>query len=339
MSRKYFLVNDTRYDNHHGCLSVVKNLHQGMSERGWSCSGSLPVSSSPSSLKKYASALAKAEMVIINGEGSLHHDSRNANRLFEICRQLSATHQLVLVNALWQANDIEKWAPVLTKMKAIYTRDRRSQNELTSQGIAAKYAPDLTFYQYPTFFHVEKIGYGCTDSVLNIWSENAFSYCQKNNDVDFLTLFTGNLAFSRGSKDWMKRIKYRVYPVLWKWFKLRVPPRYKSIGFAINDTTDFLSKLSEYKSVCVARYHALCFAVQQGVPFLIVSSNSHKSEALLEEIGLPVEQFSISKNELNRLKARLIEVAEVFPEYHKKIDTFNVMAKTKINQMLDEIAF
>ena len=32
--RTYFLVNDTRYDNHHGCLTVVQNLHEAMEKKG-----------------------------------------------------------------------------------------------------------------------------------------------------------------------------------------------------------------------------------------------------------------------------------------------------------------
>ena len=149
--RTYFLVNDTRYDNHHGCLTVVRNLHVAMSSRGWTCTGSLPVSSAAKGLEAKKGELDAADLVIVNGEGSLHHDSRNAGRIFDICQALQSSHELALINSVWQNNDAQKWRPLLDKFKAIYVRDRRSQRQLAVIASSVGYAPDLTFYDYLRF--------------------------------------------------------------------------------------------------------------------------------------------------------------------------------------------
>jgi hypothetical protein len=335
MAQQYFLVNDTRYDNHHGGLMVVGNLHQAMLKRGWRCSGSLPVSSPAGQLAKRN--LQQTRLVIVNGEGSLHHDNRNANRLLEICRELQKTHPVVLLNTIWQENDPGRWLPVLQDFAGIYTRDRRSQKELAGLGIRAGYAPDLTFYDYPEFSNETRGKFGCTDSVLYSWTERALELCSKSDGIDFVTLFTGELKYTRGPKDWGRQLKYQLYPWVWEKMHLRVPPRYRSLQFAISDTGEFLQRLSSYRALCVARYHALCFAIQQKIPFLAVPSNSHKSEALLEEAGLPLDIFLFKDDDIAALEQKLREAADIFPEFEETIDAFRKTAKQKINTMFDTI--
>jgi polysaccharide pyruvyl transferase WcaK-like protein len=95
--------------------------------------------------------------------------------------------------------------------------------------------------------------------------------------------------------------------------------------------------MNSFKAICVARYHTLCFAAQQKIPFVIVSSNSHKSEALVEELGLPLDIFSMPASELGNMKERLRKAEEAFPEYEEKVAAFNSNAKTQINAMFDHI--
>lgn len=336
MSGAYFLVNDTRYDNHHGCLTVVRNLHLGMAELGWRCAGSLPVSSSVDRLAKKKEEIAKADLIIVNGEGSIHHDSKNAMRIFDICSELVEQKPVAIINALWQDNNPDKWKPILAQCKAVFTRDRRSQRELQLISPSVGYAPDLTFFRYPKPSARHRAGYACTDSVVNAWSRAAIKSAELDSELDYLTLFTGNLHFQRGSKDWGKAIKYACYPSLSK-LGISVPPRYQSIQFADEDTEQFIRHLNQYRAVCVARYHALCFMIQQELPFVAVSSNSHKSEALLEELGLPSEVFLIDKSDIRLLKHKLYTAVEAYPQYISAVRNFKLQAKEQIQEMLNSI--
>lgn len=336
--RAYFLVNDTRYDNHHGGLTVVKNLHLGMARRGWTCVGSLPVSSSVRQLKRHRRQINAAQRIIVNGEGSLHHDSRNTGRLFDICSALQQTHPVALINAVWQDNDATLWEPLLARLTAVYARDRRSQNQLQALGIDADYAPDLTFYDYPTFTPPARSGFCCTDSVLKSWTEQVLRLCAQDPEIGFLPLFTGEMRHVRGLRDWNKVIKYSVYPGLWKTFGVPVPPRYRSLPQAIPDTHAFLEKLASFRAVCAARYHALCFVLQQNVPFIAVASNSHKSESLLEEVGLPTGAGFIGQAEIGCVKERLAQAVRDHPAVEEKVAAFNRSAKQRIDGMFDRIA-
>jgi len=337
-ARTYFLVNDTRYDNHHGGLTVVRNLHAGMAARGWRCTGSIPVSSCVRHLARRREALRAARLVVVNGEGSLHHDSRNSRRLFSICRALTKTHRLVLINALWQDNDAVRWTPLLQRISAVYARDRRSQTQLKDLGIEAGVAPDLTFYDYPVFPAGSRSGYLCTDSVVSSWTEAALQWCREQEDVDFITLFTGTVRYARGARDWHKRIKCRLYPWLEEHAGVTVPPRYRALPYALQDTGRFLQRLAACRAVCAARYHALCFALQQKVPFVAVASNSHKSEALLEDVGLPVHQALIPRADLPRLRGRLEQAAAGHLTFQDRIEAFNRSAREQIDRMFDHIA-
>ncbi len=337
-ARTYFLVNDTRYDNHHGGLTVVRNLHSGMQARGWCCTGSLPVSSSPAHLGRYRQVIGKAALIIVNGEGSLHHDSRNATRLFNICTALQKTHPVALVNALWQDNDGSRWKGLLDGLCAVYARDRRSQQQLQLLGIKAGYAPDLTFFDYPVFAPAPRRAYGCTDSVLEDWTRLALRACANDRELVFQTLFTGEMQYTRGARDLDKRIKYRLYPWLWRSLGIDVPPRYQSLPYAIRETDAFLQNLASFRAVCVARYHALCFAMQQQVPFVAVASNSHKSESLIEEAGLPLGDYVIARAEFPDLKDRLSRAHREYPVVEDRIREFNRRAKQHLESMFDDIA-
>lgn len=226
---------------------------------------------------------------------------------------------------------------MLAHFVGVYARDRRSQKQLQAIGIDAGYSPDLTFYDYPEFPSISRSGFLCTDSVLSDWTKQALHICHNNSAIDFLTMFTGEMSFSRGTRDWDKRIKYRVYPWLWQTLGIPVPARYRSLPFAIKDTTAFLKKLSCANAVCVARYHALCFVLQQRVPFVAVASNSHKSESLLEEVGLPIDQFTMGRDDLVEIRTKLEQAGRIYPHYAAQITDFNRNAKHLIDTMFDQI--
>lgn len=338
MRRKtYFLVNDTRYDNHHGCLTVVRNLHAAMQARGWRCTGSLPVSSSVTGLARRRNELKGADLILVNGEGSLHHDSRNAKRLLAICERLVSSHPVVLLNSIWQENDPEKWHSLINRLHLVFVRDRRSQQELSKIVGSVNYAPDLTFYDYPKLEKQTGGRYLFTDSVLSPLTEKLLQRAEGDPEIDFVTLFTDQLIHTRGLRDWAKRIKYKVYPNLWENFHINVPPRYKTLKFAFTKTEDLLGHLASSRGVCAARYHALCFVMQQQVPFVVIQSNSHKSESLLEEAGLPLDRFSIPPDDIFRIEECLENVAECFSRFVPQICQFNKHARHQIDEMFDMV--
>lgn len=334
VANRYFLVNDTSYENHHGCQSVVRNLHLAMSQRGWRATGSSPVGASLQNLLENRAQIAEADLILVNGEGSLHHDSRNASRLLDIILYLQESHPVVLLNSVWQANRDVRWATALGGCRSVYVRDRSSLKEILPLRPDASYVPDLTFYDFP---QVEPRGhhrFACTDSVTKGWTVAAMKYCDGLPEWDFLTLFTGGAKQTNSA---LENLKVRFFPQLWARYRLPVGQRYRSLAHAVQDTESFRHQLQDYRAVCTARYHALCFCIQQSVPFLVVASNTHKSESLVAEIGLPSSPFLYAGAAGPELVDAIAHVEAVFPQYRLQIADFCKDAKHRLANMFDEI--
>ena len=58
----------------------------------------------------------------------------------------------------------------------------------------------------------------------------------------------------------------------------------------------FRETISSSKGVITGRYHGLCISIMAETPFLILSSNSHKVEAILEDIGLGLDRIITQKD-------------------------------------------
>lgn len=335
---RYYLLNDTRYENHHGCLTVVDNLINAMQQRGATLVGSLPVGRGVEQLRQDAS-LASAELVIINGEGTLHHNTGSSQKLMASARYALEQHKpVVLLNALWQDNAPEQWRDVLEQLSAIYCRDRRSQQQLIDAGFSARYAPDLTFFSdYPAPQPGgEKIG--ITDSVHHQLSRQLMQAQSTLPQAQFLPLLLNNQPFQL-AEPLGRRIKRWLYPRLHRSVGLPVRPYYRCLAWGSPDTAHYMTELRQCRAVLTARYHCLCFCLQQGIPWLALSSNSHKVEALLEEIGLPAEQLLLAELPADpaQLNNALDNAMAVLAEHQQQITDFNQQAKERIAQMFDHI--
>ena len=341
MSGTYWIVNDTRYDNHHGCLTVIRNLENAMRTRGWSCGGALPVGAKPSDINRYLGARRSPDLVIVNGEGSLHDEGRNCRRLLAVCHELQKKYPVVLVNALWENVTDPLAGKVLRGFRSVYTRDRQSQQEIVDLDVDAGCAPDLTFLSYPSFNRDSFEGSGrylCTDSVVRSWSDSAYQYCSASDELDYLTMFTPTVTHKRGISGYVKSAKNVIYPRLYSKTSLRVPPKYRALtSMAFDDTYDLLVKMQEYDAICVARFHALCFAIQQGIPFLVADTNSRKSISLLAELGMPEDRFTIARTEIADLPERLEFVSSAYNSFRSSNEIFCVKAAESINSMFDQI--
>ena len=69
------------------------------------------------------------------------------------------------------------------------------------------------------------------------------------------------------------------------WQNRRFMARFPETHF-LRDDSAFLTELSKHDLIVTGRFHAVCLAVLSGTPFIAVSSNSWKIEALIKDIGL-----------------------------------------------------
>ena len=138
---KALIVNDASLAGHHGSALVTEQIQRIGRKAGadivagWDWESVLPA------LK---SDRVPFDLIIVNGEGSVHHDSKSALRIASIAKSLRAKGvPAFMVNAT-----VEACSPAvldgLAAFRACYVRDTASRDLLAKAHIPAKVVPDLT---------------------------------------------------------------------------------------------------------------------------------------------------------------------------------------------------
>jgi len=163
---KIAFVNDTSiYEKHFGCALVSQTFREQFCRTGLDLTLSLPRNFKADD---HHSALSDADLVVINGEGTLHHD-RHRHLL-----DLALRYPCVLVNCVYEQNSPH---PGLAKMLYVSARESLSTAELERHGIEVRTTPDAMFGS--SFLHafprsVPTLDIGCTDSVLKLYHRFGF---------------------------------------------------------------------------------------------------------------------------------------------------------------------
>lgn len=129
------LIGDTSLNSpHFGCQLVGQTFREQLTRCGLHLVASLPYDHER--YAKAANLLDSADLVIINGEGSIHH-----GRFHELIK-LASRYPAALVNAVYQENPV--W-PELKDFLYIATRESLSAQEIRSQQVECHVVPDVLF--------------------------------------------------------------------------------------------------------------------------------------------------------------------------------------------------
>ena len=131
---KVVLVNDTSlYSTHFGCQLVGQVFREQFKRIGFDLVLSLP---KIFDLGVWRDHLARADVVVVNGEGSIHH-GRNLHLL-----ELAETYATALMNCVYQDNpDVA----AVKKLVYVSARESLSAGDLVRQGVACEVVPDVLF--------------------------------------------------------------------------------------------------------------------------------------------------------------------------------------------------
>lgn len=130
------LLNDTS-DYHFGCVKVVEHM----------CDRYNITDKIPSNNKKRKIDFKKYDTVILNGEGSMHHNTP-ACKLYMDWLNLAqnAGCDTKIVNSVWQSNKTQ-FDNILKKCSTVQVREVLSQKELkTKHNISAAVCPDFSYF-------------------------------------------------------------------------------------------------------------------------------------------------------------------------------------------------
>ena len=131
---KIVLVNDTSlFNTHFGCQLVGQTIREQCARVGLKIIASLPLDFDARLAKPW---LERADLVVINGEGSVHH-RRNTHLL-----DLASDYPAAFINCVFQENGEQ---PSLKQFQYISARESFSATEIIRQGAACDVVPDLIF--------------------------------------------------------------------------------------------------------------------------------------------------------------------------------------------------
>lgn len=274
---KVVILNDTAPDMHHGCTRVMRLLTEGLLRHGMTIMARSPVHHDWETDQTICDALARADLIVINGEGTLHHGKPTAARLLRVT-EVAGDVPVALVNALYQDNPRD-WAKWLNRLSYISTRDSRSADAIAAvTGRRPVVVPDLTLSARigPTS-RTAAVVYG--DSVKRDVSDALALRAHRHQhpfvpSLSALKRMKGSTALGRRIRGWwMARHMARTlaaHPTM------RLCPTEAAYADRIASTSLHVT----------GRFHGVCYAMAAGVPFLAVASNSWKIEALVADAGL-----------------------------------------------------
>lgn len=333
--KKAILLNDTSYENHHGCNIVIKNIKENLLKRNIEIIATNPIGKDWSKNNLIMKALDICDVVLINAEGTIHHSSPYGLRLLEI---VNVTNKpCILMNMTYQ-NNSKDFITLIRKFKKVYVRESMSLNELVCEGIYAEVVPDMTFSSLYDVVQYRSSRVFITDSHDIKKSELLYKTAAENN-IEFLPILSPYEKFS-SIKSLVKKLKYSFIMHFGKILAKIYPFKYSYLRYAHVDSEElFIDKIKNSKGIITARFHALCIAIQTLTPFIALGSNTHKIEGLLQDIGLTQERI-YDMSELKNFKENKKEFDMLFKftqNESDKIQQYNQNAKKKIANMFDEI--
>lgn len=327
------LLNDTSFENHHGCNIVIKNIKRNLEKRDIKLLATNPIGKDWKKNTNFLNKLKQADGVIINAEGTLHDNSSYGYSLLEIVNYTNKP--CFLINMTYQ-NNSKKFSELVSKFTKVYVRETFSKNELAKYSIDSMVVPDMTFYKLENNIKIkqEKMIY-ITDSHDINKSKILYEFSENNNIV-FLPIISPFDKY-HNLKGFFKKIKYLFFSkyryLLGKFFNFN----YKYVRFYFTRKEDeFLEDIQNCDFLISARFHAICLSLHFQIPFLALSSNTFKIESLFSDIGLNKNRI-IKEEDLHdvfKLKNNLIKFSS---EELSNINDYIEDGNKKINLMFDEI--
>lgn len=248
------LINDTSKEYHIGCYNVINNIQRLCKKNNIRLIDKFTRHEITDKIRlgSLNKKIHNSDIIIINGEGSLHHHPRRNTKWFPmILKIIPKNKKIVLINTLWQdMKELKDDIKLLDKIDLISVRESYSYKDLIS--IYPKkekiiITPDILF---ATEINNEmvKIGYG--DSV----------HRELRTELTKRDIFFPLSYIHKGT---YRNIEQLVIPTL--------------LSYQM-----WLNSLELY---ITGRFHGVCLAAMTNTPFVALPSNSHKIEGILTDMG------------------------------------------------------
>ena len=295
---KAVVLNHTGYEHHHGCRTVMSVIYSQLAARGFRVIAASPVRHKWWRDTPLMRAISKADLIVINGEGTLHDGAGHGAKLLQVVdHPARGKAPVVLINALYESNPRE-WRRYLDRLAFISVRDSRSQAELKALGYDAYLTPDYSMAGEASASArvADLVGFG--DSV------------SRSVSADLLRLYRAHVGDARFVPIWSS-LRYWAFADLAPLFYAANTVSLLGAATArLGDgrarwyasEQDFMAGLAQLGLYVTGRFHGAALALRTGTPFLTSTSNSGKNEALIADAGLNPARL-VDFKALNQVRA------------------------------------
>jgi hypothetical protein len=181
------------------------------------------------------------DILVVNGEGTMHHNSKGCRRkMAQIAKALVANKRVFLINTIWQDNP-DEYAELLKQCRRVVVREALSQQALARQGVDAEVCIDLSYFD-----PIDETAH---------WT-----------DFKGQVVFTDFYAQAFDSFVWLNS----------KWAQ-----QFQTIDMQRMSWSSLIKSLRTASCLVTGRHHAIYAACRAECPFITLPGNSHKIEGLL----------------------------------------------------------
>lgn len=299
-NRKVLVLGDTRDIYHYGCEAVIRQLLMGLEN-----SGITPTCVAAGlNWSAQAEDFLNADLVVINGEGALHHDRPTVAGVLDLAiRRRELSRPTALINTSWFSNSPDNTRR-LAAFDLIAMRDPLSFREVTSYGLECIGAPDLAIRESCTFKADDIIlceKFMVSDSTCTEITRILRGLAKKRGWDYLPILYTPARARpGRKSRKIFAKIGFaRALGPLAEWL---MSPRYHAHLAGAQNLPSYMNALRQSGGVITGRFHTACLCIGLGVPFVAVGSNTDKIRSLLLDAGLAPDKRMVSVDSLGAIK-------------------------------------
>lgn len=280
MSKPVAVVfNDTSTRYHHGCARVMRLLVSGLETAGFTVGQRVPARTDWRRDANIIDALRRAQVIVINGEGTLHDGAASGERLLAVV-EAARDVPVTLVNALWE-NNPPAWSAPLGRMALVAARDSRSAAAMTAAtGRPVRWLPDLSLSAPAEMEPQPRAGLIVGDSVR---AESRHLLARAAQQLGATYLPTKTLQGQFWQIGALRALLWRGYNGVWR----GRPPRFDMAA----DEADYLGRIARAEAHVTGRFHAVCLSMLTETPFFALASRTSKIQTLLTDAELGHERL------------------------------------------------
>ncbi len=317
---KAILLNDTDAGRHIGCELVIRNTRALCERYNIEIIHSVKTRAAMEAENQIAPLLDTADLILLNGEGTLHDDKPRALALLKAANMGKAAGlKMVLYNSLWDNNPIG--LQHLADFDLVFCRDSHSSAEIR------KAHPTLKVQTVADMIFATPISHSQSSPGQDTPLISDSVRAGKCMALAKLAI-KNRLPFAPMGSGFHERV--RTSPIL-RW-KLS---RFCDYQFNHLDTPDtFAAKIQASSGIITGRFHAACFALLLGTPVCCLSSNTRKVESLYADFGLSPELVLQAVTSLDDARPQWEEQTRL----RSHLDQHVAKTREQIHEMFDQIS-